>query len=611
MYEYKRGDESIADYEAGLYGIQGNHQFTNLIVSDSLYSDMSESYFKVYSNIADSVEMYYKELREIAESAVSSGDFHTSLVEYLEVFAGLHEKIIQIGDSYKRLCSQFTADINAASEDLYESGCDPRDFTTDTINSYIYHITDVKGFFGDWLDNLINNIWEGAKFAFYNLTQKNKLNISFPEVTSLKQYRQALLDKANQEAKDLELIHEAVKKLDIDYETKFGELYDSLYQIKEIIDTANGIVERGVVGEDIASLRSKVEKIAIKDYEELEKETVTMDNVDEFCAKEENKDIFAEYSKELDTARGDLGLEEAIYAGLATGLYQTGLEVLGFTYPDEISRNDRYSYMLLKKELSETVSKMAGNPVDISEYEKEEIYNWVYKALNGDESKIPEQYKDFFNSILKTLKSESKVADYTLEIIEKAILPRLYDYEANLKVLRSLANTADSNSMLSIAVNDLINEYTNHEFAVFKNSLETFLDKILTTAIESLGEVLKEGFKQFAGATKLGVWCAEKAYEWSGIDEIGNASMKLYSLYEANEELVNAYKANFAVIASGNYTEADVENLNNSFSVLKSTYKEEFDLAAEIAAVEGNHDLKRHYKELSKKIDSMSMSDFL
>ncbi len=48
------------------------------------------------------------------------------------------------------------------------------------------------------------------------------------------------------------------------------------------------------------------------------------------------------------------------------------------------------------------------------------------------------------------------------------------------------------------------------------------------------------------------------------------------------------------MVLTGDYTDADVEKLNNSFHIVKSTYKEEFNLAAEIAAQEGNHELKRH-----------------
>lgn len=611
MYKYKDGTSRTADYEAAIYGLGADNEWSYLIVSDSLYSDMATSFYKVYSNLAESVEMYHKELRDIADNSALSGDFHDSLIEYLSVFEGISEKILQIGESYKTVCTDFISDVESADEDIYEAGCDPRDYSNDRIEYFISLIEDAKGHFGSWLDNFINNIWEGVKSWYFSLTQKNKYNLTIPDAKYTKEYRQALLDELNYDITDIKNIQAAVKDIDSTYQTKFGELYDSLYQIKDIIDRANSIVEKGIVGEDIASLRSDVQKIIVKKYVELEEETVTVENADQYCSKEENKDIFSEYSNELDVARGDLGIEEAIYAGLATGISQAQLEVMGFTYPDEISPNDRYSYMLLKKELSETISKMAGNPVDISEYEKEEIYNWVYKALNGDESEIPEQYKDFFNSILKKLKSDSKVADYTLEIVEKAILPLLYDYEANLKVIQSLANTADGNSMLSIAVNDLINEYTNKTLAGFNNSFETFLDKISNAAVGGFQDVFEEGLKNIAGVPDIGLWCAEKAYEWSGIDEIGNASMKLYSLYEANEELINAYKANFAVVASGNYTEADVENLNNSFNIIKSTYKEEFNLAAEIAAEEGKHDLKRHYKELAKKIDKMAMSDFL
>ncbi len=610
MYKYKNGTSSTADYEAAIYGLGADDEWSYLIVSDSLYSKLSSSFYKVYSNMAESVEMYHKELKDVADNAALSGDFHDSLIEYISVFEGLSEKIIQIGDSYKTLCTQFIADVEYADEDMYEAGCDPRDYSNDRMEYFISLIEDAKGHFGSWLDNFINNIWEGMKSWYFNLTQKNKYNITIPDAKYTKEYRQAILDEMNYEKQDIKDIQELVKSIDSDYEKKFGELYDALRQIKVIIDKANSIVEKGIIGEDIASLRNDVQKIIVNTYIELE-ETVTVDNVDQYCASEENRDVFSEYSKELDTARGDLGVEEAIYAGFATGVAQAKLEVMGFTYPEEIAPSDRYSYMLLKKELSETVSKMAGNPADISEYEKEEIYNWIYKALNGDESQIPEQYKDFFDCILKQLKDNSKTADYLFEIVEEAILPTLYDYAANLKVIQSLANTADANSMLSIAVEDLINEYTNKRVAGFNDCVETFMDKISDSAVNGIQDVIKDTFKSAYTNGNIYLWCAEKAYELSGIDEIGNASMKLYSLYEANEELINTYKANFDVVASGNYTEADVENLKNSFDIVKSTYKEEFKLAAEIAAEEGNHDLKRHYKELYKKIDKMTMSDFL
>lgn len=612
LYNYKDGTTSTADAEAAIYGLGADDEWSYLIISDSLYTELSVSFYQIYFTLSESVRLYRSELSDVADNSVLSGEFHDSLIEYISIFDDLSDKLAQIGDSYKTLCSQFISAVDTADEHMYEVGCDPRDYSNDRMEYYISLIEDAKGHFGSWLDNFINNIWEGLKGWYFSLTQKNKYNLTIPDAKYTKEYRQALLDELNYDIKDIRIIQDAVKDIDKkEFQVKFGELYDNLYQIKEIIDKANAIVQKGMHRQDIGSLRNDAKTIAIKNYKELSEETVTVDEVSQYCSNEENADVFSAYSNELDNARGDLGVEEAIYAGISTGIDQVKLEVLGFTYPEEIAPSDRYSYLLLKKELSETVSQMAGNPKDISEFEKEKIYNWVYKALNGDESEIPEEYKDFFNEILNKIKGNSKASKHLLDIVEEAILPALYDYTANLEIIKSLAKSSDPNSMLSIAVKDLMNEYTNSSFLGINNVVDTVVDKISSAAEGGIKDIINDVAKTVVPKLNVYQWMAEKAYELSGINEIGNASMKLYSLYEANEELINAYKANFSIVASGNYTDADVENLKNSFNIVKSTYKEEFKLAAEIAAEEGNHDLKRHYKELYNKMDAMSMKDFL
>ncbi len=136
-------------------------------------------------------------------------------------------------------------------------------------------------------------------------------------------------------------------------------------------------------------------------------------------------------------------------------------------------------------------------------------------------------------------------------------------------------------------------------------------DQIVSGAVNSLKKVFKEAIKKCGVNNDLYVMMAEKAAELSGINTVGNAADKIYALHDANEELLKAYQANYDIIAGGNYTEADVENLKNSFTLLKHHYIEEYRAAADLAGAEGNQDLKRHYKERIEYLKNLQMGDLL
>ena len=599
MYDYK-----VYNYPAAMYGINGDSEGSNLIVSDSFYMELSRAFSIMYDYMAEAIEMYQKELHEVLNQSVLAGEFRNSLAEFAILFEGLSGQIAKIGGAFRSLCELFLLEIEEADEDLYEAGCDPRDYRWRTIRYYIEMVRDAKGAFGSWLDNYINNFFERLFHKFFSWGKRVN-----PDAKYTKEYRQSLLNQLDYAEEDIRIIRQAANNVDKEYERKFGELYDALVQVKNIIDKANSIVSGDFSHERIVSLLGEVEVITIKDYQVVPTGNLSEEQIIEFCSIDSNRDVFSEYSSQIDIARDDIGFGEAVSSAISSGLIITKMELIRDEIPREIAAGDRYSYLLLKQHLASTIADMAGTPKNLSEYEKQQILNWVYKAINGDESEIPEEYTKVCETLLRVIKSNSKIAKYLLDGFEEAILPLLYDYSLNLSIIESVAVNVDPDSFLGIAARDLISDYTNKYVTGMTNILNYIEDRIEDVIVESGKDILHEAIKKYAPGLDVYVYMANKATQLAGVNEIGNAAIQLYSLHSSNEQLLQAYRVSFDKVASGKYDEADIESLKYSFDLLRNSYKTELDLAAKIAAVEGSHETKRHYKELSKSISKMSMID--
>ena len=48
LYNYKDGTTSTADAEAAIYGLGADDEWSYLIISDSLYTELSVSFYQIY-----------------------------------------------------------------------------------------------------------------------------------------------------------------------------------------------------------------------------------------------------------------------------------------------------------------------------------------------------------------------------------------------------------------------------------------------------------------------------------------------------------------------------------------------------------------------------------
>lgn len=586
-----------------LYKAWDDQGLMNIMISDSEFEKWSRKHRNAYYCLADSLDSYVAELIAVVDADVTSGETRQAMQEYITLFEGVSQKIREIGDLHYSWHRRFLEAIDKADDEMYIDGCDPRDFTHSTLSSFKRYVNDAAGFFSGFFDNVLGNIDEKIRYNWYQLTKKKCGDTSIAA-------RKAILDYMDYVGDDIDIIAETVELEDEAHAKHYGDLYDDFARVLNVIEKANEMFlgTKSFTVSEIRNLSAELDSIHMHACNtQDEGVSVTNENAEEFTSDEANKEFFEEYSEAIEDARADMGLGDAFTASVVSASESAYAEYFErHKVPDGLSGIEVYEYLIVKKQLAETITEVSGNELDLSVYledaeKMKKFLDYLKKADHG-------YGNDAFEAIMKAVKNASKIAGYTGDIME-IVLPIFWDYSKNQEVIASLANGMDADSYAAMAVRDLQEEYNN----TYLMGIDGLVDEVMKKAVKKLKGQVKDIVASCLGSTmskvNLATFALEQVAELSGFNLVGESTYKFDCLMQQNKQYEKAYMRNFDIVASGNYTDADLLNLNNSFAILKKNYADQFDLLRTIHGKKGNHDLKRYYAYMSKSIENAEIMD--
>lgn len=585
-----------------------------LRVNDWLYQDVGFDVAIACNYIGISLFKYVNALKQISTNVIVSGDTHDALVQYIAFFDNLATKIGEVGTQYKTLATCFIDAIDDTDDIVYEKSSSKdltRDFSVDKEN-------DIRGLINDEYTGIFSGIYNYMDNAFFSLV--NKIGDFCMSLDESKRNSDAYLwawtNHNNMSKKELSNIFEAARGIDTDYSLKFGQLFDEFASLVELIKEANGLLSKkgSFISANISSLIQRASELSVTDFTpEKMSEHVTKEDAVAFASDYANRSAYLKYTSELSNAVSDIGALDAatmvIFQGKAITL-STLCDKM--SVPDTISHEDVYAYLTVKKQISETITKLADNEIDVSQhtaaYDKAQE---IIDAITGKKESYPgyDIFKDMYDQAVECAETISSGIDISTDVAE-ILIPMFASYVANQEVIASLAVGMDKNSLAGIAVQELQYEYTNQ----FAAGIEDFVAYIFS---ETSKEALKTGRKTLltlAGEGAGGLYNAvdlgiKTVGDLSGLSSASSSQLEFMCLFNANIELEKAFQHNFDVVASGTYTDADILNLENSYKIMQDNYAKQYSLLATATGVNGEYDKKRYYNYMSDLISETNMTE--
>ena len=586
----------------------------NLRVNDWLYQDVGFDVAIACNYIGISLFKYINTLKQISTNVIVSGDTHDALVQYIALFDNLASKIGEVGSQYQILTTGFVDAIDKTDDIVYEKSNSKdltRDFSVDKEN-------DIRGLINDEYTGMFSGIYNYLDNAFFGLV--NKIGDFCMSLDESKRNSDAYLwawtNHNNMSKKELSNIFEAARGIDTDYSIKFGQLFDEFNELVGLITEANGLLckKGSFTSANISSLIQRASELSVTDFTpEKMSEHVTKEEAVAFASDYTNRSAYLKYTAELSNAVNDIGALDAtamvIFQGKAIAL-STLCDKM--SVPDTISHEDVYSYLIVKKQISETITKLADNEIDVSKhtaaYDKAQE---IIDAITGKKESYPgyDILKDMYDQVVDCAETISSGIDISTDVAE-ILIPMFASYVANQEVIASLAVGMDENSLAGIAVQELQYEYANQ----FAAGIEDFVAYIFS---ETSKEALKTGRKTLlalAGEGAGGLYNAvdlgiKTVGDLSGLSSASSSQLEFMCLFNANSELEKAFQHNFDVVASGTYTDADILNLENSYKIMQDNYSKQYSLLATAAGVNGEYDKKRYYNYMSDLISETNMTE--
>ena len=571
-------------------------------------------------------------MKNICEEVVSSGEMHEALLPYIEFFNTVGTKVDEVFNQYGSLISKFVNEIDEIDEVVYSKSKKEniiRDFSKEKEERLKRKLEDGNSkhahTWGNFIDNVINRI----KYKEVGWIERNLLGTKI----NSDGYMAKVLKYNDVTKRRLADIFKRAREADKQYALYFTDLYNDFHKVFMLVWKALRIFESkelSASGEEIQRLLTQCNEIQITDYMEVLRNYPTDEEVVAFAENNENREFFTDYEGPLyEEAYNGPGAGEifdmVLYQGKAVAkstIYKS------LSVPPDVSIADTYQYLAIKKHLASLIQSIADQEKDPnSGYEKAkevlEKYKWKDKAKDNPDfavytelynaafmalGKAKDKYKNLkgINELFTTV---GKGYDFTTDGIE-ILLPIFAEYERNRKIIASLKNGDSTGSLTDIAIEQLEREYTDQ----FKEGMEQFFFSVFEELEkEEVGDLKKE-FLKIAGKNAKGLYSAvdlsiKVVGELSGLSESSGKQLEFYSIFQVNDRLRSSYQKNFDIIASGNYSEDDMLNLRNSFTLLRDSYVKEYQLLAKSEGIHGNYDKMEYYDYLARTLKKKTMKD--
>lgn len=589
-----------------------------LRVNDWLYEDVSYDGCTACYCIANAIVRYSIGLEKIASEMIISGETHDNLLEFKNMFSELKKIYADIGEQYKRLCMDFINQIDKADQFVYEPSSSSnmtRDFSENKEKSILRLISTTPLGGMDLITCLLKKTVGGVAKGIAEIggfLEEGQKNTSI-YIATLANFKLCSRD-------ELSKIFERVRKVDDDYEYKFGLLYEEMMGAKNVLEQANRIISGKVefngnsLGE-IKSMLATLNDLVSKTEVELDiycETDITIEDIQSFTSDFNNQHIFISFEVELSNFVYNIGGVDVVLMSIFQGKEITDTIVAakasGVTIPSGVE--NAYEYLLLKKELGDIISDVADSELDSERLEAYEEAKKIVGYFKDSENFVSdyEQYKTVYKAIYGTLSKLSDGLGIGLDITE-IMVKMLGDYLANEKIIKSLANNARDGSMLKIVVDQLVFEYQNQFMTGVTDFYELAVAESVKWAIgERTKEVLALAGQEAGGLYSLAQFGIKITGQLSGVTEISKSKLQFCSLYSSLSDIEKAYRKNFNIVSNGDISEEAVLDLKNSFEVLKKTYLRLYQLMADSEDAAGNFDKKAYYEYIYGKIEKCSIS---
>lgn len=377
-------------------------------------------------------------------------------------------------------------------------------------------------------------------------------------------------------AKIDEIMNQADETMDICKKSFLGRLADSIQDAILLSGMKNNI-------KDLNNL-SKCLKEAAEIYQKHEK------RVEQYSFRDD-PDII----KYIDNG-GEGYMQYNYYSEFSSkrNIYKDALTIVGNNLTDLSYYTGQYGEKIIYNSLASILAGLTeteGPDLSLMELPEELIKSatdgkdFMEKITN---KKLFPQYADDFE-LLGEIAGELDWAQFTAE--EVAFI--LKDYTANMAYIKALesalVSSGEGSEELKSAINKLKRDYTTKFTKVVDDLAEKVIEKGWNAAVDiSTGGVF--GVVEFAAGV---------VYTATGLDKEAENLEMLTGINNYKHDLNRAYNAKAEQIKSGNYTQADVEELEKLHNLSKATTEKEYELMYELT------DDKEDKKYIEKELDEI------
>lgn len=592
----------------------------DVIVADADYTKvktMVKNYCVVLESLMDE---YRKSLKKIAEEAVISGKTHEALITYISYVKQLNGKFDDLGKAFKKCCNKFIQDIDNMDDYLYEvSNKTVRDFTDSEYKKMLGMLKVEDKWYLKILDRA-DDALKGIGIKWFNAYDvKGKVN------GSLKSAHQALLDYNNANKKKVTDIFEGIRGIDVEYGNDFssrtlqlGSFIFSIIKViekcSEIVDPKNGKFTTENMNLELGQLYTLLSEYANTVIQISEStDEITIDEIDNYVNDIRNMEPFNACRGYINEELGDLNGWDTAAMVFYQGKSITLSELTNrFSVPEELSGSEIYEYLSVKKQISEILSKTSQDKIDISK--SEEAVNEAKNILEycAEFRKNPlketdpkyEEYKKMYDEATAYANGVAEGMGYGVDITN-ILLDGFANYYLNQKVIQSLQEGMPEGTMTSRVVQDLWVEYQSLWLANIKNILEYSVSTAIKQGLKEAVKLGGKGFSKTFGIVQLAI---DISGALTGLSGGSDKKIQYTILNSTTSALADAYRHHFEVVANGSRSVTDIENLNNSFKVLKEAHIKQLDLLAGIANDERNYNRKAYYEYVKQLVSKQTMN---
>lgn len=278
-------------------------------------------------------------------------------------------------------------------------------------------------------------------------------------------------------------------------------------------------------------------------------------------------------------------------------LYVDGFIVIGGNLLDLSYYTGQYGEKIIYNALSSILANLT-NTEGPNLWEIEGTKEILSFAKNGKEvmdllangDVFPEYAEDF--KLLKELSAGFDWGQFTVE--EAAFL--LKDYAESMAYVKALESALDSSGEGSEALHSAIEKLKRDYTKKYTKVADDLGEKILEEGLEELVETGTGGVYKIVDFA-LGV-----TYKATGLDKDAKNLEMLTGIENYKHSLNRAYEAKVEEIKSGNYTQADVEELEKLHNLSRATTESEYELMYELT------DDKKDKEYIANELDEIRNS---